>query len=401
MKVIIVGGGPAGMMCAIMAAQKHEVVLVEKNKQCGRKLLLTGLTRCNITNNKPISEFVKHLYQGRFMYSALSKFGPNQIIDFFKEHQLELVEEDRGRMFPKTNKAQDVLEVLVKSLNNVKIVYETEMTDLMIEDGRVIGIETNHSPIYGDSVVLATGGLSYPQTGSDGHAHRLLKHTGIEVTPPYPVEAALLSDDEIIKQRTLQGLSLENVTVRLKSDDRMLSIIQHDLLFTHFGFSGPAALALSEHAHHQQNLTLSISLINDFNEALLFDEMIKDSSMTIRQFLRKHLSKRMVAVILEQFQFEPSQLISLTSRKVLRKVVHVLLNFEVRVSRVMDIEKAFVTGGGVSIKEINPQTFELKRLRDCFVIGELMDVHGSIGGYNLTVALASGFACGQALSSVD
>lgn len=399
MKYIVVGGGPSGMATAISLSKNHEVILIERNESLGKKLLMTGNGRCNILNNKNNQELIKHIHHGKFLYSALDEVNVSYLINFFEQSNVLLKEEDNGRMFPVSNKSKDILGALTSHLNGVKIHLNTQVTDLIIEDNTIKGVMTSQGEMLADGVVMATGGLSYPMSGSDGVGHSILNNHKISITDCYPVETSLISHEAFIQDKILQGLTLNNIILNLKNDkNKLIYQTNGNLLFTHYGVSGPAVLKASEHVYHllkkQPKVSLHCQLINNETRESLFEKM-KNYPHRVDKFLMDYLPKRMIVYLLDELKLKD---IPVLSHKEIKKLIEHLFNFKIEIMDVMDIKKATVTGGGVSLKEVNPYNFESKRYRNLYMVGELLDCHGEIGGYNLTLSLVSGFVCGQRVS---
>lgn len=395
MKIIVVGGGPAGLSCAITLKKEHDVILVDHMDKIGQKILASGNGRCNITNHKNNKELIEHMTHGRFLYSALGEFNVADIIEFFSDHQLPLVEEANNRMYPHTHRARDVLNVFMDELDGVSVLLSTKVTDLLVEENEVCGVVTDQGTIRGDRVVIATGGLSYPQLGSDGSMHHILSKHAVKMTSTYPVEVPLVSQAPFIQDKSVQGISLQDIKLSVFNDQKKVYVTKGDLIFTHFGISGPAALGCGEHVgkllQQDQAVRVELALVDES----FFDVLMANPKRRLDVMLQSVLPKRLVSYICSQYTWDESALINQFKHKELRKLVLDLSHFSMDISDVLSIKKAFVTGGGIAIDEINPTTFEHKRLKNLFCIGELLDVHGEIGGYNLTIAMVTGFVCAK------
>lgn len=399
MKLIIVGGGPAGMMAAYQLMKDHEVILLERNNSLGKKLLVTGNGRCNITNNKPTKELIKRIHHGKFLFSALSKFHPQAIISFFNENGVPLKEEDNQRMFPESDKAVDILKVFEEELNKITK-FNTKVIDLLIENDEIKGVITETGTILADRVIMATGGVSYGALGSDGLGHEILQKHGVEITDLYPVETSLISREPL----DLQGLTLKNKKVMVKDNhQKVVYSTTGDVLFTHFGLSGPAIMLCSEHVHHllkvQESVSLECALISHYTQEAFFTQIVSQPAKKLTNVLSFYLPKRMVSFVLNLQGIDENALVRELSHKRVRQLIEALFHFKVEIHEVMDIKKAIVTGGGVSLDEVNPQNFASKRFKNLFMIGELLDLHGEMGGYNLTLALVSGYVCAREVSA--
>lgn len=416
MKVAIIGGGPAGMMAAITAKQNgHDVILLEKMKTLGRKLLITGKGRCNITSSLGMEEFIGNTPgNGRFLYSAYQNFTNDDIINFLKEEGLEVKEERGNRIFPVTDKSQDVLNCFEKKLKKlgVKIEYQTEITEIIIskesEDIKVCGIKTNHGKIDVDAVILATGGKSYPLTGSTGDGYKLAEKLGHTITEIKPSLVPLESfDNNICKD--LQGLSLRNVEIKLIDKENEKQIYQDfgEMIFTHFGVSGPIILSSSAHLVRYKNIenkfkskliTLSIDLKPALSEEKLDERILRDfKEIKNKQFknsLDKLLPQKLIPIIMQKSGINSNKQVNEITKEERAKLVKLLKNFTIQIKGFRPIEEAIITSGGVNIKEINPKTMESKIVKGLYFAGEIIDVDSYTGGFNLQIAYSTGYTAG-------
>lgn len=416
MKIIVIGGGPAGMMAAITASQGgHQVILLEKMKSLGRKLLITGKGRCNITSSLGMDEFIKNTPgNGKFLYSCFQNYTNEDIIQFLKEEGLEVKEERGNRVFPVTDKSQDVLKCFTKKLKEQEITirYDTKVTKLLVEQNeegnKIVGVETNYGKIEADKIILATGGKSYPLTGSTGDGYNLARevgHTITEIKPSLvPLEAY---DKETCK--ALQGLSLRNVAIKLVDTDVEKEIYKDfgEMLFTHFGVSGPTILSASAHLVrykqieeklNKQQISLTIDLKPALTEEKLDERVVRDfQSMPNKQFkngLDKLLPQKMIPIIIEKSGVHLNKPINAVTKEERRKLVKLLKNFTVTVKGFRPIEEAIITSGGISIKEINPKTMQSKKVQGLYFAGEIIDVDSYTGGFNLQIAYSTGYTAG-------
>ncbi|MBP2241476.1 putative Rossmann fold flavoprotein [Cytobacillus eiseniae] len=408
--VIVIGGGPSGLMAAIGAAEKKaRVLLIDKGDKLGRKLAISGGGRCNVTNRLPVDEIIKHIPgNGRFLYSAFSLFSNEDIITFFKNLGIQLKEEDHGRMFPVTDKAQSVVDALLSRLRELRVTIKTNcpIKDVHYENGQVKSVELKNGESYeADSVVIAVGGKSVPHTGSTGDGYAWAEKAGHTITELFPTEVPVTSSAPFIKDKTLQGLSLRSVAVSvLNPKGKALITHKMDMIFTHFGISGPAVLRCSQFvvkAMKKWNLkevTMSIDAIPDKKEEPLFQEISKvmkdDPKKSIKNLLKGYLPERYLLFLLEQNQIDPSAQGAVISNEKLRSFVKSCKMFQFQVNGTLSLDKAFVTGGGVSVKEIEPQTMASKLMNGLFFCGEILDIHGYTGGYNITSALVTGRLAG-------
>ena len=401
MKVVIIGGGPAGMMAAITASSNgNKVILIEKMKSLGRKLLITGKGRCNITSSLPIEEFIKNTPgNGKFLYSCFQNFTNNDIIKFLKEEGLEVKEERGNRIFPATDRSKDVLECFERKLkkNNVEIHYNEKVEKILYEEQeeikKAIGIKTNKGKIIADKIILATGGESYPLTGSTGDGYRLaeeLGHTIKEIKPSLvPIE--IFEKNEC---KELQGLSLKNVAIKVIDENKNKEIYNDfgEMMFTHFGVSGPIILSASAHIVRYKNIeekykSKSIKLVIDFKPALSEEKLeariLRDfKEMKNKQYknsLDKLLPQKLIPIIIKESKIEETKKVNEITREERKKLVKLLKNFTLKIKGLRPIEEAIITSGGINIKEINPKTMESKKIRNLYFAGEIIDVDSYTG----------------------
>lgn len=408
--VIVIGGGPSGLMAAIGAAeQKAKVLLIDKGTKLGRKLAISGGGRCNVTNRLPVDEIIKHIPgNGRFLYSAFSIFSNEDIIRFFENLGIKLKEEDHGRMFPVTDKAQSVVDALISRLKELKVDIKTNspIQDVHYENGRVKSVELKTGDVYeADSVVVAVGGKSVPHTGSTGDGYAWAEKAGHTITELFPTEVPLTSSENFIKEKILQGLSLRNVALSvLNPKGKALITHRMDMIFTHIGISGPAVLRCSQYAvkamkkWNLKEVVMNLDAIPDTKEEPLFQEVSKkikeDPKKSMKNLLKGMLPERYLLFLLEQNGIDPSSQGASISNEKIRSFVKACKSFQFKVNGTLPLDKAFVTGGGVSVKEIEPQTMASKLMEGLFFCGEILDIHGYTGGYNITSALVTGRLAG-------
>lgn len=408
--VIVIGGGPAGLMAAAAAAGEGARTLVlEKGDRLGRKLVISGGGRCNVTNRKPYEELIRQIPgNGRFMFSALSQFGTEEIIRFFEGLGIALKEENDGRMFPVSDRAVDVLIALLQRLEQLGVRTRTgaAVERLLLEEGRCVGVRLRDGAEIGArAVVIAVGGCSVPKTGSTGDGYGWARQAGHSITPLYPTEVPLTAADAFIRDRTLQGISLRAVTQTLfDPHGKQLSVQRGDMLFTHFGLSGPASLRTSHYVSRAQMqlgkvpLPLAIDLFPDRSPDALLSEVHAltraEPKRSIKNVLRPLLQERMIPLLLQQAGIDEATTQAHLARERLLALVRLLKAFGVTVTGTLSLNEAFVTGGGVHIKEIDPGTMASRLTYGLYFAGEVMDVHGHTGGYNITVAFSSGHLAG-------
>ena len=397
-KVIVVGAGPAGLMAAIEASKKHEVLVIDKNAMCGRKLLITGNGRCNVTNNRPTNDFLKHCSpSSKFLYSAFSQFDVNHLIEFFEMQHCPLVEEHDHRMYPMSQQSQSILNVLLKACekNKVNFLMETTVERLVIKNDKVVAVLCDKGRFECDHVILATGGMSYPLTGSSGDGHAMLQMIGHSVTELYGVEVPLICHDEVIQTKRLQGLTLKDVKLEIISNKKVIKQTHGDVLFTHFGLSGPSILYLSEWVQRElkKNHEVLISIRStQLNEQELLESM---GPVVLAKWIKPFGPKRWTDYLLSETTLDKQQLMNQLPKKKRLSLVDLLLKKTFMIHDTLSIDRAFVTAGGIKTSEIDPMTLKSKLVENVSICGELLDCHGELGGYNITIAMVSGNVCGK------
>lgn len=412
--VIIVGGGPAGLMAAVAAREGGaRTLLLEKGDRLGRKLAISGGGRCNVTNIKPLPELIRNIPgNGRFVQSALHRFSNVDIMHFFESLGIRLKEEDRGRVFPVTDRALDVVKALVRKMQalGVEVRLHQPVRGLWLEDGSLHGVHTDAGRIGGGAVVVATGGCSVPKTGSTGDAYPWARRVGHTIVDPYPTEVPLTSDEPWIVSRRLQGLSLRAVEVTLRDHrGKRLTTEEGDLLFTHFGLSGPAALRCSHYVstarrrHPVVELQVEINVMPSVRGedwlAVWGRDRHTHPQRQIKTELEQVLPDRLVAFVLHQAEVDGTTPLTHARRADLERLARTLTALPVRITGTLPLAQATVTGGGVSVKEIDPRTMMSKLCAGLFFAGEVMDVHAHTGGYNITVAFSTGHLAGASAAA--
>jgi predicted Rossmann fold flavoprotein len=402
--VIVVGAGAAGMLAAITAAENGaSVVLMEKNKRPGRKLMITGKGRCNITNNCSVVDFISSVpANGRFLFSAISRFTPQDTMALFESMGLRLKTERGNRVFPMSDKAADVVDTLNNRIKRVCKFINSSVESLIIEGNAVKGVLTNDGEsLYAGAVILATGGLSYTLTGSTGDGYKMAAAAGHRIIDLKPSLVPITSNDSFCKD--LQGLALKNVEVKLFQDGKSKAVYKDfgEMLFTHFGISGPVVLSAS--AHIKGLFGNKYRLVIDLKPALSEEQLDKRIQTDFRKNINKDISnslfellpRKLVPVIIKLSGIDPRAKCNEITRKQRRDLLLAIKNLTVSISGFRPLEEAVITSGGVDVKEINPKTMESKIIDGLFFAGEVIDVDAYTGGFNLQIAFSTGCLAGE------
>ena len=416
MKTIVIGGGPSGMMAAITAKkQGDEVILLEKKESLGRKLLITGKGRCNITSSLSMDEFIKNTpTNGRFLYSSFEQFTNLDIIDFLKKHGLKVKEERGNRIFPVTDKSIDVLKCFEEEIKDlkIKIEYNTKVKEILVKREndkiKVIGIKTDKKEFFADKVVLATGGKSYPLTGSTGDGYDMAEKLGHKIVKIRPSLVPLETyNNDICK--SLQGLSLKNVKIKIADLEKNKEIYEDfgEMIFTHFGISGPIILSSSAHLCRYKNIeeklkSKKIILKIDFKPALSEEKLdariLRDfdefKNKQFKNSLDKLLPQKLIPVVIKKSNINPFKKVNEVTKEERKKLVELLKSFTLEIKGFRPIEEAIITNGGIDTKQINPKTMESKLVNGLFFAGEIIDVDSYTGGFNLQIAYSTGYVAG-------
>lgn len=396
MNTCVVGGGAAGMMAAIFAARSGDVVtLIEKNEKLGKKVYITGKGRCNLTNACDDETFFESVITNpKFLYSAYYGFTSFQVMDFFEELGLKIKTERGNRVFPLSDHSSDVIGALKRELNrlNVTILFNTIVKDILISsESECTGVVTNKGQIHADKVILATGGKSYKACGADGDTWRFAEKLDISTKPAEPSLVPFETKESFVKE--LQGLSLKNVAVTLKSGKKKLYEGFGEMLFTHFGVSGPLILTAStkvKESQYADGLVLSIDLKPAMSEKELDDRVLRDfGENTNKQFtnsLSNLLPAKLIPVIVELSGIDPRKQVNVVTKEERLRLVTLLKNLELTITGNRGFDEAIITRGGISTKEINPSTMESKKYKGLYFAGEMIDVDAVTGGFNLQIA---------------
>ncbi len=415
MKVLIIGGGPAGILAGISSAEENNnVTIFEKMNMLGKKLLITGKGRCNITSSLDISEFIQNIPgNGKFLYSAFKKFDNKDIVNLLSKNNVKVKEERGNRYFPCSDKSIDVRDALERELKNkkVNVILNTKVKSILKDDklNKVIGIKLeNGEKIYGDKVIIATGGKSYPLTGSTGDGYKMAKQLGHTVNTPTASLVPMTSNDYICKK--LQGLSLRNVKIVIKDITKNKNIYEDfgEMLFTHFGVSGPTILSASAHLLRYKNIDNllkenKIKLYIDLKPALSNEQLdlrirrdfeeVKNKQF--KNSLDKLLPKKLINPLIEVSKINPDKKINEITKEERIKLTEIIKKFEITINGFRPIEEAIVTAGGIKVSEIDPKTMKSKLIDNLFFAGEIIDVDAYTGGFNLQIAYSTGYTAGK------
>ena len=400
--VFVVGGGAAGMMAAITAAENGaQVTLLERNDRLGKKLYITGKGRCNVTNDCAPEDFFQNVPRNpRFLYSAVYAFPPREVMAWFEAHGCALKTERGNRVFPQSDKSASVIDALRAELRRLGVrVLQERALDIVTQDGAVCGIETDGGFHKTERVILATGGCSYPQTGSTGDGYRMLEKLGHTIVPPVGSLVPLVEKDYDCKQ--MQGLALKNVTLRLVNQKGKTVFEEFgELLFTHFGLSGPVVLSASAHMNEKDSYTVLLDLKPALDEQKLDLRLLRDfekfQNRDFENALVELLPRSMIPVIVRRSGIPAEEKVHSITREQRRALLELMKRFPVEIACKAPVEEAIVTSGGVKVSEIEPGTMQSKRVRGLYAAGELLDVDAYTGGFNLQIAWATGRAAGLA-----
>ena len=407
MKVLVVGGGPAGMMAAIAASYNgNQVTIIEKNEKLGKKLFITGKGRCNVTNAGDMDDIRNHILSNpKFMYSAFYEYNNMDVIDFFENEGVRTKVERGNRVFPESDKSSDIIKALTGKIRElgIEVLLNTKVLEIKTDtvDGNQVFKSVkldDKSELKGDALIIATGGLSYPVTGSDGDGYKWAEKFGIDVVKPRPALVPVILKEE--DARAMQGLSLKNVNAKFTISGKEISSESGEMLFTHFGVSGPIILSASSLISGRINDDTKLYI--DLKPALDFDTLDKRILKDFEKYSNKNfnnslddlLPKKMIPVIVKRSGIDPYKKVNVVTAEERQKLVNVIKYLEFTVVGLRSFDEAIITKGGINVKEVNPKTFESKKVKGLYFIGEVLDVDATTGGYNLQIAWSSGYACG-------
>lgn len=404
--VCVIGGGAAGMMCAYTAAERGlKVLLLDSNYKLGKKLRITGKGRCNITNNCDIKTFMNNVpTNSKFLYSSINRFSPNDTIDFFIKNGLPLKTERGNRVFPVSDNANDVADLLINLCKKAGVVVINRRAEAFdVQNGLISGIICGNEIFSSKATVLCTGGMSYPLTGSNGTGYKLAKSVGHSIIPVRPALVPLESDDDCCSQ--MQGFSARNVELRLYENDRIIFKELGELLFTHFGISGPLALSASSHIKkiREESYTVSIDFKPGLDIQKLDARVLRDFAKYNNRELKNALSdlcvSSMIPVIIDKTGINGDIKVNSITKEQRQALVNELKDFRISISGFRPIDEAIISSGGINVKEINPRTMQSKIIQNLYFAGEIIDVDAYTGGFNLQIAWSTGRLAGLSVLS--
>lgn len=407
-KIIIIGGGAAGMMAAYSAAlTSNNVILLEKNEKLGKKLYITGKGRCNLTNSSDMNTVMENIVSNkRFLFSAFKKFTNEDIMNLVENNGTKLKVERGNRVFPVSDHSSDIIKSIEKALRdlNVDIRLNTKVDKPIIEDGRCIGVMIGKNKILSDAVIVATGGMSYQATGSDGDGYRFAKEAGISVSKLYPSLVPFNVEGERVK--ALQGLSLKNIHVYIYNNKKLMYDEFGEMLFTHFGVSGPVIISASaiignkDIRGYRLCIDLKPALDNEKLDERILRDFTEQKNKQLKNSLNKLFPTKLIDEVIYQSRIDPEKKVNLLNKEERHRLINATKNLEFTLSSTRGFNEAIVTKGGVEVSQINPKTMESKHVKGLFFAGEVLDLDAFTGGYNLQIAWSSGYAAGEGAGNV-
>lgn len=411
MKVVVIGAGAAGIMAAITASKyNNEVTLIEKKSSIGNKIKITGKGRCNLTFDGDLDDFKKNIVKNyKFMYSSFTNFNNHDIVEYIESLGVKTKIERGGRIFPASDNAQDIVNALKKDLksHNVKVILNTSVKNIIVKENKVQGIILDTGKIIDcDKCIIATGGLSYPVTGSTGEGYKLAKSVGHNIINTLPGLVPLKSSDSVCKK--LQGLSLRNISYKLYDNNTLIFDDFGELMFSHFGLTGPVVLSSSSKLNRIDNIDEKlkhgkISAVIDLKPALDFETLDKRICRDFEKFSNKEfknsldelLPKKLIPIIIEKSGIDENKKVNQINKEERKTLLYLLKNFKINISGFMPIDIAIITCGGIDTKQVNPKTMESKLVRGLYFAGEILDIDAYTGGFNLQIAFSTGVAAGK------
>lgn len=395
MKILIIGGGASGLMAGgILCNKGLDVTIIDKNEKCGKKIYITGKGRCNLTNNCSVDEFLNNVIHGnKFLFSSIRQFTPSDTIEFFENLGLKLKTERGNRVFPVSDKASDVTKYLLMNAKKCNIVLNEKVESVEKLDNKFI-VKTDEKEYCFDKVIVATGGKSYPATGSTGDGYKIAKSFGLNLTAPHSALVPIKIKDSFCK--SLEGLSLKNVKLKADINGKRQELFG-EMLFTYDAISGPIALSLSSYIGQERNVKLSIDFKPALDEEKLNNRLLREfdanKNKNIYNVMKNLLSYRLVEVFLNVINIDKDKKINTITKDEREKIIKYLKNFELHFDSLYPVETGIVTSGGVDLKEINPKTMESKKVRGLYFIGEVLDIDCLTGGFNLQASFSTAYAC--------
>ena len=409
-KIIVIGGGAAGIMAAIRAAEGGaSVTLFEKMPQVGRKLRITGKGRCNLTNSADVGEVVKNIPgNGKFLFSALKNFTPADTVSFFESLGVKTKIERGGRVFPQSDDAKEVIDALTKKMAilGVEVKTNAPVTDILAENKKVVGVKVGGKKFSADAVILATGGASYPATGSAGDGFEFARRLGHTVTEILPALVPLETEEDFVKD--VQGLSLRNVRVKLLADGKKIAEQFGEMLFTHFGVSGPIILTLSRQAAQllaagrfvELEINLKPALTPEQLDARILRDFAKFKGKIVKNALIELLPAKLIPPVLDLSYLPEDKRVDEITAIERRRLLDILRGVPLTITKTRPLAEAIVTAGGISVKEIDPRSMQSKLIASLYIVGEVADIDGFTGGFNLQAAWATGNAAGKSAAQM-
>jgi len=402
--LVVIGGGAAGLMSAYTASQRGlKVLILDPNKTLGRKVRITGKGRCNVCNNCDIKEFMNNIPgDGRFLYSAVNRFKPEDTISFFEDRGVPLKTERGNRVFPVSDNANDIADLMTRLIrkNNVFVIKKKAL-QIEAQDGRIVAVYTDSDKINCRAAAICTGGMSYPLTGSNGDGYKFAKQFGHSVISPRPSLIPLESNDDYCRE--MQGFTLKNVVLNAFENNKLIFSELGEMLFTHFGVSGPLVLSASSHmrnmgkAEYRLEIDMKPGLDDEKLDKRILRDFEKNANKAYQNSLGELLGKSMIPVVVSLSGIPADQKVNSITKEQRAALLHLLKHFPVSVSGTRPIDEAIITSGGINTKEINPRTMESKLIDGLFFAGEVIDADGYTGGFNLQIAWSTGYVLGNSV----